>query len=130
MATLPTSTKLKIDSTIMQHIPVLKGQSNYSIWKTHVESMLQAYSVFGLVDGRLLYTAMTGAADQQTWKMQDCHILGFIASTISNSLTTHVNYNWEDQATCPSMSKALWKKLKSLFGTIGLARPFNLFHKY
>ena len=59
----------------------------------------------------------------------DCCILGFIASTISSSLTTHVNYDWEDQAICSSVSKALWEKLKSLFRTIGLARQFNLFHK-
>ena len=88
MATLPTSTKLKIDSTIMQHIPVLKGQSNYSIWKTCVQSMLQAYSVFEFVDSSLLYTAITSTADQQKWKMLDHQVLGFIADTISNSLTT------------------------------------------
>ena len=129
MATLPTPTELKIDSTIMQCIPVLKGQSNYSIWKTRVQSTLQAYLVFEFVDGSLLYTAMTGAADQQKWKVLDCCILGFIAGTISDSLTTHINYDWEDQTTCPSVSKALWKKLKSLFGTTGLAGQFNLFHK-
>ena len=130
MATFSTSTKLKINSTIMQCIPVLKRQSNYSIWKTHVQSVLQAYSVFEFIDGSLLYTAMTSAADQQKWKMLDCQVLGFIASTISNSLTTHINYDdWEDQTTCPSVSKVLWKKLKSLFGTTGLAGQFNLFHK-
>ena len=91
--------------------------------------MLQAYSVFEFIDDSLLYTAMTGAADQQKWKMLDCHVLGFIAGTISDSLTTHVNYDWKDQTTCPSVSKALWEKLKSLFGTTGLARQFNLFHK-
>ena len=53
-----------------------------------------------------LYTAMTGAANQQKWKMLDCRVLGFIAGTISNSLTTYVNYDWEDQTTCPSMSTA------------------------
>ena len=63
MATLPTSTKLKIDSTIMQHIPVLKEQSNYSIWKTHVQSALQAYSVFEFIDGNLLYSAITSTAN-------------------------------------------------------------------
>ena len=129
MATLSTSTELKIDSTIIQYIPVLKGQSNYSIWKTCVQFALQAYSVFEFIDGSLLYTAMTCAADQQKWKMLDHCILDFIAGTISNSLTTHVNYDWEDQTTCPSVSKALWKKLKSLFGTTGLAGQFNLFHK-
>ena len=129
MATLSTSTELKIDSTIMQRIPVLKGQSNYSIWKTQVQSALQAYSVFEFVDGTLLYTAMVGATDQQKWKMLDRQVLGFIAGTISNSLTTHVNYDWADQVACPSVSKALWEKLKSLFGTIGLAGQFNLFHK-
>ena len=36
MTTFSTSTELKIDSTIMQCIPVLKEQSNYFIWKTHV----------------------------------------------------------------------------------------------
>ena len=65
MATLSTSTELKINSTIMQYIPVLKGQSNHSIWKTHVQSMLQAYSVFEFIDSSLLYSAMTGVADQQ-----------------------------------------------------------------
>ena len=113
----------------MQYIPVLKGQSNYSIWKTHVQSALQAYLVFEFIDGSLLYTAMTGAVDQQKWKMLDHQVLGFIAGTISNSLTTHVNYDWEDQTTCPSVSKALWEKLKFLFDTTGLAGPFNLFHK-
>ena len=71
MATLPTSTELKIDSTIMQRIPVLKGQSNYSIWKTRVQSALQAYSVFEFINGTLLYTAMVGATNQQKWKMLD-----------------------------------------------------------
>ena len=107
MATLPISTKLKINSTIMQHIPVLKGQSNYSIWKTYVQSALQAYSVFEFIDGSLLYTAMTSTANQQKWKMLDCQVLGFIAGIISNSFTTYVNYDWKDQATCPSVSKAL-----------------------
>ena len=129
MATLPTSTELKIDSTIMQCIPVLKEQSNYSIWKTHVQSTLQAYLIFEFVDCSLLYTAMTGVDDQQKWKMLDHHVLDFIAGTISDSLTTHVNYDWEDQATCPSVSKTLWEKLKSLFGTTGLARQFYLFYK-
>ena len=129
MATFPTSTKLKIDSTIMQCIPVLKGQSNYSIWKTHVQSMLQAYLVFEFIDGSLLYIAMTGVANQQKWKMLDCCVLRFIAGAISDSLTIHVNYDWEDQATCPSVFKALWEKFKSLFGTTRLAGQFNLFHK-
>ena len=129
MATLSTSTELKINSIIMQCIPVLKKQSSYSIWKTHVQFTLQAYSVFEVIDSSLLYTAMTGAANQQQWKMLSCQVLGFIAGTISDSLTTHVNYDWKDQATCPSVSKALWKKLKSLFRTTRLARQFNLFHK-
>ena len=64
MATLPTSTKLKIDSTIMQYIPVLNRQSNYFIWKTCVQSALQAYLVFEFIDGSLLHTAMTSTADQ------------------------------------------------------------------
>ena len=107
MATLPTSTELKINSTTMQCIPVLKGQSNYSIWKTHVQFTLQAYSVFEVIDSSLLYTAMTGAPYQQKWKMLDHQVLGFITSTISNSFTTHINYDWKDQTTCPSVSKAL-----------------------
>ena len=71
MVTLPTSTELKINSTIMQCIPVLKGQSNYFIWKTYVQSTLQAYSVFEFINSSLLYSAMTGTADQQKWKMLD-----------------------------------------------------------
>ena len=65
MATLPTSTELKIDSTIMQCISVLKGQTNYFIWKTCVQSTLQAYSVFEFISGSLLYTAITDIANQQ-----------------------------------------------------------------
>ena len=63
--------------------------------------------MFEFVDGSLLYTAMIGTADQQKWKMLNHQVLGFIAGTISDSLTTHVNYDWEDQATCLSVSKAL-----------------------
>ena len=71
MATFPTSTKLKINSTIMQHIPVLKEQSNFSIWKTCVQSMLQAYLVFEFIDSSLLYSAITGTVNQQKWKILD-----------------------------------------------------------
>ena len=72
---------------------------------------------------------MTSVADQQKWKMLDHHILGFIAGAISDSLTTNVNYDWKNQATYPFVSKALWEKLQSLFGTTRLARQFNLFYK-
>ena len=91
--------------------------------------MLQAYLVFEFIDSSLLYFAITGIANQQKWKILDHWVVGFITGTISDSLTIHVSYDWEDQATCPSISKALWEKLKSLFRTTGLARQFNLFHK-
>ena len=61
--------------------------------------------------------------------MLDHCVLGFIAGTISNSLTIHVNYDWKDQTICPSVSKALWEKFKFLFRTTGLAGQINLFHK-
>jgi len=48
-------------------------------------------------------------------------VLGLMASTISDSLLTHVNYEWMDPVVCPSISKALWDILKGLFGTVGIA---------
>ena len=55
--------------------------------------MLQAYLVFEFVDGSFFYTAMTSAANWQKWKMLDCRVLDFITGTISDSFTTHVNYD-------------------------------------
>ena len=64
---------------------------------------------------------------QQKWKLLDKHILGLMASTIDDSLLSHVVYDWADPAMFPSISKALWDKLKTLFGTIGFAAIFRLF---
>jgi RNase P/RNase MRP subunit POP5 len=50
-----------------------------------------------------------------------------MASTIDDSLLSHVIYDWADPATFPSISKALWDKLKALFGTTGFAAIFRLF---
>ena len=60
---LPTSTELKIDSTIMSCIPKLVGQSNYSIWNTRVHFVLQAYSMFEFVNGTLTHNGLQDTAD-------------------------------------------------------------------
>jgi hypothetical protein len=50
-----------------------------------------------------------------------------MATTIDDSLLSHVIYDWADPTTFPSISKALWDKLKALFGTTGFAAIFRLF---
>ena len=50
-----------------------------------------------------------------------------MASTIDDSLLLHVIYDWADPAMFPSISKALWDKLKTLFDTTGFAAVFRLF---
>jgi len=52
-----------------------------------------------------------------------------MASTISDSLLTHVNYEWTDPVVCPSISKALWDILRGLCGTVGIPGQFNLFYQ-
>jgi hypothetical protein len=83
------------------------------------------------VDGTLIYASLPAGADladrQMKWKLLDKHILGLMASTNDDSLLSHVIYDWADPATFPSISKALWDKLKALFGTTGFAAIFQLF---
>ena len=50
-----------------------------------------------------------------------------MASTIDDLLLSHVVYEWTDPLTFPSISKDLWDKLKTLFGTTGFAAVFCLF---
>ena len=125
----PTSTKLKINSTTMSCIPELVGQSNYPIWSTWVYSVLQAYSMFKFVNRTLTHNGLQDAADCNKWKMLDCCILGLMAGTINDSLTSHVNFDWADQQNFPSMAKAFWEKLQSLFGKAEVQGQFFLFHK-
>ena len=78
-----------------------------------------------------MYAALPAGADladcQQKWKLLDKCILGLMASMIDDSLLSHVIYDWADPAVFPSISKALWDKLKTLFGTTGFAAVFRLF---
>ena len=78
-----------------------------------------------------IYAVLPAGADlayhQQKWKLLDKHILGLMASMIDDSLLSHVVYDWSDPAMFPSISKALWDKLKSLFGTTGFAAIFHIF---
>ena len=127
---LPTM-KIKFDTTFIGRIPVLLGSKNYDVWSKHIISMLSAHSVWEFVNGTLMYAALPVRADlaehQQKWKLLDKRILGLMASTIDDSLLSHVIYDWADPATFPSISKALWDKLKTLFGTTGFAAIFHLF---
>jgi len=78
------------------------------------------------IDGTLTYAAQTDTADWLKWKLLDKWVL---ASTINDSLLTHVNYEWTDPVVCLSISKALWDILKGLFGTVRLPGQFNLFYQ-
>ena len=128
---LPT-TKIKFDNTFIGRISVLNESKNYDVWSKRIISTLSAYSVGEFVDGTLMYAVLPMGADladrQQKWKLLDKHILGLMASMIDDSLLSHVIYDWADPATFPSISKALWDKLKkTLFGTTSFAAVFHLF---
>ena len=68
MATLTTS-EIKINGQILSRIPVLIGQSNYSIWHVKIHNTLSAYGVWE-IEGTNTY-ATTIAADQEKWKLLD-----------------------------------------------------------
>ena len=132
MAALTTS-EIKINSQILSRIPVLIGQSNYSIWHVKIKNTLSAYGVWEIIEGTNTY-ASTIAADQEKWKLLDRRMLGLIASTLDDSLINHVSYTWAPPVgaatpTFPSVAKALMDKLHSLFGITGLAGQFLLFHR-
>ena len=69
MAALSTS-EIKIDGQILSRIPVLVGQSNYSIWHVMSRNTLSTYGVWEIVKGTNTY-ATTIAADQEKWKLLD-----------------------------------------------------------
>ena len=92
MAALTTS-EIKIDSQILSHIPILVGQSNYSIWHVKIRNTLSAYGVWEIVEGTNTY-AGTLVADQEKWKLLDRCMLGLITSTLDDTLINHVSYTW------------------------------------
>ena len=99
----------KIDGQILSRIPVLVGQSNYSIWHVKIRNTLSAYRVWEIVEGTNTY-ATTIAADQEKWKLLDRRVPGLVASTLDDSLINHVNYTWEPPVgtaapTFPSVAK-------------------------
>ena len=119
MAALTTS-EIKIDSQILSHIPVLVGQSNYSIWHVKIRNTLSAYGVWEIIEGTNTY-ATTIAADQEKWKLLDRRVLGLITSTLDNAFINHVSYTWAPPVgtaapTFPSVAKALMDKLHMLLG--------------
>jgi len=124
---LPTS-EVKFDTNLIGCIPILTGQDNYDIWWLWIITTLSAYSVWEFVDGTLTYAAQPDTVAQLKWKLLDKWVLGLMASTINNSLLTHVNYEWADPVVCPLILKALWDRLKGLFGMVRLPVQFNLFY--
>ena len=132
MAALTTS-EIKIDGQILSCIPVLIGQSNYSIWHVKIRNTLSAYRVWKIVKGTNTYTTTT-VADQEKWKLLDRRVLGLIASTLDDSLINRVSYTWDPPVSTtvpmfPYVAKALMDKLHMLFGTTSLVGQFLLFHK-
>ena len=75
MAILATSTNFKVDNTILSHISVLKGSSNYPIWSAHIQSTLQSLSIWGFINGSITHNA-TATGDQTKWIIIDKRICG------------------------------------------------------
>ena len=115
---LPT-TEIKFNNTFIGCIPVLLGLKNYDVWSKRIISTLSAYSVWEFTDRTLTYAVLPAGADladrQQKWKLLDKGILSLMASTIDDSLLSHVVYDWADPVMFPSISKTLWDKLKNSF---------------
>ena len=61
--------------------------------------------------------------------MLDHRVLGLMAGIVNDSLTSHVDFEWADQQNYPSVVKAFWEKLLTLFGKAGVQGQFFLFHK-
>ena len=61
--------------------------------------------------------------------MLDHCMLGLMAGTVNDSLTSHVNFKWADQQNYSSVAKAFWEKLLALFGKAGVQGQFFLFLK-
>ena len=76
--------------------------------------------MFEFVDRTLIHNDLQDAADHNKWKVLDYHVLGLMAGTVNNSLTSHVDFKWADQQNFPSVVKAFWEKLQSLFGKAGV----------
>ena len=125
------NTEINFNTTFIGCIPILSGSKNYDVWSKCIISTLSAYSVWEFVDGTLMHAALPVEAEladrQQKWKLLNKHILGLMASTVDDSLLSHVVYDWAGPAMFPSISKTLWDKLKTLFGTTGFAAVFRLF---
>ena len=47
--------ELKFDTTILNRIPILVGQSNFSIWAKKIQSTLMTYSVWEIIDGSICW---------------------------------------------------------------------------
>ena len=85
--------------------------------------------MFEFIDRTLTHNGLQDAADCNKWKMLDCCVLGFMAGTINDSLTSYVNFEWANQQNYPSVAKAFWEKLLALFGKAGVQGQFFLLHK-
>jgi len=64
-AQLPISSELKFESSIISCIPILMETKNYPQWSIRVTSILQTYSVMGIVDGTVTYIGLATAPTAQ-----------------------------------------------------------------
>ena len=145
-------TELKFDTTILNRIPILVSQSNFSIWAKKIQSTLMTYSVWEIVNGSICwqdvatfhatvqasagppvvaaapahYTAM---AESNRWLQHDCKICGFLGTVIGDHLQQYIDFNWENQVTYPSIAKKVLDMLTLLFGSTGLSGRFLKFHQ-
>ena len=132
MATLATSTNFKVNNTILSQISVLKGPSNYPIWSARIQSTLKSLSVWGFIDGSITHDAIA-TGDQTKWITIDKRVFGIIANILNDSLLHNVSYDYASIATGapshPSIAKAIWDKMATLFSSQGLSGLFHLFHQ-
>ena len=145
-------TELKFDTTVLNRIPILVGQSNFSIWAKKIQSTLMTYSVWEIIDGSIRWqdvatfhaaiTAATGPlvvaaapayytamAESNRWLQHDRKICRFLGTIIGDHLQQYIDFNWENQVTYPSVTKKVLDTLTLLFGSTGLSGQFLKFHQ-
>ena len=132
MAAVPTALNVAIDfkpdNTIIAHVPILKGPTNFLIWSVHMQSVLQSLSVWRFIDGTCTF-ANTITGNQEKWKVVDKRVCGIIANTLTDALVQNVSYEYANPAICISVSKTIWDRMTALFASCGLAGQFHMFHQ-
>ncbi|KAL4564152.1 hypothetical protein LXL04_028204 [Taraxacum kok-saghyz] len=99
--------KWNYDSTLTSEIVKLSGQHNYHLWRTEMLYLVNSYNIDGVMDDTIDEASSNKLMDQY-----DSLLRSWIFDSVSQDALLKVNKL--------SSTKAVWEKLKSIYGpTIG-----------